>query len=912
MTTTLRSFLAASLALALTVSAAPHSAGAAPQWLSHPPTRPLPVASNRPRAEGPVRFVDAKNGADENPGTESAPWKTLAFAAGQLRPGHTLYLRGGVYFEHVPITVSGEEGKPITIRSYPGELAILDGGLPEFQTAPQSAWTPCPGGADGEFRSAKAYPELGGQADGTNVLGNFGDSLVPLHGYRFLGDLRSDNPYWNVSNKVGDEEFVYCGPGVFYDVETGYIHARLAPTRLPGLGEDNFRGETDPRELPLVIAGHAGGPVLTLAGVRHLRLQDLVLRGARDATLDIHQCRNVELDGLTIYGGSAPVRVRDTVGLRMQHTACRGLAAPWTFRGSLKYRAIESRLLSASGWAPTGADSRNFEIAWCEFTDSVDGVFVGNVAHVDFHHNLLDNVSDDGIFLTATTGYDGATHGGEIRIHENLLSRCLTTFAFGVGHGRQKTIAAGKQTGAGVFIYRNVFDFRRPVMYHWPTGPEAPQEITSVGRVASDHGGPAWEPMWIYHNTILAGGPPRYDYGTDGLGKAMNHGTKRRVFNNIICQMAGMVGQSLPTPGVDFQGDGNLFWSLTDGPSFAGPLFAKFRNSPDFLQTQKSYAPGWTAHDLFADPGFAQLDSDWRMAPDLRLSERSPAVDAGTRLPEEWPDPLRPRDEGAPDIGAVPRSVEPWRIGVQGRLTVFGGSAPAGDIPFVENWAYPPAPAESQPSAGRALIVQGYPAFDAPLIEYALRRRGERVDVVERTWVSPSEFHRYGAVFIDGSFIRAGIEPNKFSEADLAELRRYVEEGGALVLMRERTDLFAPPHGREFLHEVFGEGNRDAKFAPALKPNHPWVKHLAENASNLELKALAPLRTGRGETILGKDGISALHRAPLGKGEIIYVGWSIAGSLPPGRQPSTLADEANFEAQMHVLSEVAADAISPP
>src|SRR4030095_2923331 len=132
--------------------------------------------------------------------------------------------------------------------------------------------------------------------------------------------------------------------------------------------------------------------------------------------------------------------------------ACRGIAAPWTFRGSLKYRAIEARIFRGSGWSPTGADNRDFELAWSEFTDSVDGVFVGNVRGVWFHHNLLDNVSDDGIFLTAGTAFDGSTPGGDVHIFQHLLSRCLTTFAFGVGHGRQRAIEGGRQTGAGVEV----------------------------------------------------------------------------------------------------------------------------------------------------------------------------------------------------------------------------------------------------------------------------------------------------------------------------------------------------------------------------------------------------------------------------------------------------------------------------
>ncbi len=73
----------------------------------------------------------------------------------------------------------------------------------------------------GEFRSTATYPDLGGHDEQTNVLGHFGDSLVPLHGYRFRGNLRSDNPYWNITSKVADEQHVYCGPGLWYDLDTG-------------------------------------------------------------------------------------------------------------------------------------------------------------------------------------------------------------------------------------------------------------------------------------------------------------------------------------------------------------------------------------------------------------------------------------------------------------------------------------------------------------------------------------------------------------------------------------------------------------------------------------------------------------------------------------------------------------------
>lgn len=73
-------------------------------------------------------FVVAPNGNDANPGTLAAPWKTIQHAANVASPGSTVEVRSGVYAELVTINVSGDATSgPITFRSRPGELAILDG-----------------------------------------------------------------------------------------------------------------------------------------------------------------------------------------------------------------------------------------------------------------------------------------------------------------------------------------------------------------------------------------------------------------------------------------------------------------------------------------------------------------------------------------------------------------------------------------------------------------------------------------------------------------------------------------------------------------------------------------------------------------------------------------------------------------
>src|ERR1022692_308124 len=74
-------------------------------------------------------FYVSTTGDDSNPGTETAPWRTVQHAADTVRAGSTVNVRGGVYEELVSVKASGNATDGyITFRSYPGETAILDAG----------------------------------------------------------------------------------------------------------------------------------------------------------------------------------------------------------------------------------------------------------------------------------------------------------------------------------------------------------------------------------------------------------------------------------------------------------------------------------------------------------------------------------------------------------------------------------------------------------------------------------------------------------------------------------------------------------------------------------------------------------------------------------------------------------------
>jgi hypothetical protein len=72
-------------------------------------------------------FYVSTTGDDSNPGTQTAPWRTVQHAADTARAGSTVNVRGGIYAELVSIKTSGNATDGfITFRSYPGETAVLD------------------------------------------------------------------------------------------------------------------------------------------------------------------------------------------------------------------------------------------------------------------------------------------------------------------------------------------------------------------------------------------------------------------------------------------------------------------------------------------------------------------------------------------------------------------------------------------------------------------------------------------------------------------------------------------------------------------------------------------------------------------------------------------------------------------
>ena len=608
-------------------------------WQSHPPHRALPTPSLRPLAETGRSYFVAPDGSDESgDGSESRPWGSWRRASTVLEPGDTLYHRGGVYWMrgNAIWDSSGVAAAPVTLRSYPGELAILTSGNRVFHDDPSAAWEPMPsasGGIADEYRSTRTYELLG-----PTVVGRFADSMLPLFRYTKASDLRSMNEF-NVrqgrksmfANRVNTDRGLYCGPGLWGDTSTGRIHVRLSHTHLPfldredylGVGAEfttnNYKGEIDPRNMRLIVSHHQDEPGIFKLHASFIHVFDLVF--ACYQRIDLREDHSSQLwDNCDFYCADANSLNLAARSTRVTRSRFRGVDAPWTGRFVQK-----NRTSSPVSVYITGTD---FEFDHNEVTDTHDAILIRQGAGGSFHHNLVECVHDDALKF-------GTRSDVMLRVYQNIFRMNLSYLPFHFGIGVPET------GDNGLYICRNLFEMRP----HTLSGP--PDVTDRMGsmfyrdynlRMEHNENG-VYPRLFFYHNTVLA--PQNRDTYCQGITEK-HFDTTRSVLNNVFVQERGRPVQDIPKYRTgELIAGYNLQWSRLHG------------------------SKGSVTGDVHADPLFREWHPDWRDVQDFHLQPESPARGAGTAIPANWFDPLRELDPEH-DLGAIP-------AGFSG--TVFGPDA---------------------------------------------------------------------------------------------------------------------------------------------------------------------------------------------------------------------------------------------
>ncbi len=649
---------------------APLGAWAAPA--SHPPLR-VPVLSKAlPKPTGPVHFVDPQRGDDAGAGSREKPWRSINAALPRLKPGDTLLLRGGTYYENVYCAVVGTPEQPITIRSYPGETAVLDGGLPEFQQSPATAWEP--GEAEGEYVSARTYPNI------RDVVGLFGDSNVGLQTYWHHAYLVAQKEHRGVEGggKDAPEPGFYCGPGLFYNKATGRIHARLAHTVFSPT-QHQYRGEQDPRKLPLVIAPFRSTPLHIDQGM-HLRFENLVIRGGGWNTVQLSFAVDVEFRYVTLFGGSYCIRAKNSGPVKWEHCGIYGGVPPWGFWTDNALHTYDGKYYDPYTQPPEPRAARNiarlpthallvtegyeesdifalplnnrWEIAHCNFADGHDGIYL-NGREMWLHHSRVTDIQDDAIYLSNPT--PGTNE--EIDISHNFIARCTAAFGAHLRGG-----PAGE-----VRIYQNVMDLRDPYQRRRPAhGVE--EKAATGGMLYLPHGrGDVFgmENLFFGYNTVLLNTP----YFAGNLSYRSEPRTQRAVVNNIF-----IYGKLPPLPlrvkpGGLVRFDGNLHWLTPSGDATGAEWLRQITESEASKANVAQWGGTlWEVHSQFADPQFVRYNPAKTEGNDLALRPESPA--RGAALEVETP----LRTPAGKNVGAW--QGEAFRFGVGGSEGIDAPGAP--------------------------------------------------------------------------------------------------------------------------------------------------------------------------------------------------------------------------------------------
>jgi len=90
-----------------------------------------PPPPSHPRAPRGAQFYAAPDGKADGDGSKARPWDLAGALAGQakLKPGDTLWLRGGVYKGIFKCKLAGTADKPILVAQFTNERATIDGSL---------------------------------------------------------------------------------------------------------------------------------------------------------------------------------------------------------------------------------------------------------------------------------------------------------------------------------------------------------------------------------------------------------------------------------------------------------------------------------------------------------------------------------------------------------------------------------------------------------------------------------------------------------------------------------------------------------------------------------------------------------------------------------------------------------------
>ncbi len=383
------------------------------------------------------------SGDDDNPGSLAEPYATVNHALSTLKPGDTLYLRGGTYFERVEAERSGTSGQPITIAGYKDEQATIDSGPEEFRAKGNNDWELVNAGR-GEYRSKSSCDNKPVFAYITDVAG-YENERVVLVPYEDESDFRATTDSYGGSNSS-----FYVGPGVMEIA--GRCHIRLAKTSALRDAEARYGRviadeNANPSDYGIVMSQATS--TLTVSGA-YLTFKDITFNQAKRTIILDAGAQHVRFEGITAWLGASTIQTYSSQVHHITITGSRilGDAPRWIFWSDMKNppqvaNQLRSTSINLKGGTYDWTIERNLIRG-----SGQDLIGTNNGEHGIFvHHNRIENCGDDAFEIEGKAEDGGRDDIGHIQIYENYISNCLVAVAVG-----QDT---RKMTGPLLF-YRNV------------------------------------------------------------------------------------------------------------------------------------------------------------------------------------------------------------------------------------------------------------------------------------------------------------------------------------------------------------------------------------------------------------------------------------------------------------------------
>lgn len=532
-----------------------------------------------------TEYYLSPNGSDNNNGTLDSPWQTLAYALSKLSPGDTLYLRGGIYYENeIASSLQGAAAAPIIIQSYPGERAVVDGGVPYFKDAPNSEWEL----VNGNIHLYRSKRTFSGDFVGAWLL----DSDDQLVQYERTDSIEA------TKYQVNGQTRVYIGPGV--QMRRGHVYIRL---------EQNPNDLIDPNGKPIPpvpanpnpnnngIAVYTSHNLITLDGASYLIFRDLDLVHSYQVLEFKGDTHHIELDGVYLKHGEYGLKVSDGRDSEIHHSEFDNGMPDWVYWTDVKNEPEDNSPAypEFQSWAIRG-NLTGFAIHHNLIRKTMDGIRVDPGSQdATITDNIIRNTRDDAITFTP--------EASNIEFARNMIRHCRAGISI-LGDG-------GNPTG-DVYIHHNVIDVSR--YHHFGRAGnyrEDRYKVWSPGRPFDTHGNSDRDGHWkIYNNTIVARkntGNLSEAVGPDGITSS----SEKYVYNNVFFSIDDRIIFADDRVALGSHYDGNVVWQ--DGAA-SNPLFENFGDGGNYdslAEFRAQSGTDWEIHGLEVDPGFsvAAIDS---------------------------------------------------------------------------------------------------------------------------------------------------------------------------------------------------------------------------------------------------------------------------------------------------------------